>query len=124
MVRGSSLYRHEDEVFCFTRLSGLDQVAVALPVDGPRASWGGPREPLDSRDDGLSPCHRAPDGARVPHVTGDDLDEVASLVLGSVRVSCKDSHLEPTLRQQTHDFGSQCARPTGYQDHRAPLMRG
>jgi hypothetical protein len=61
----------------------------------------------------MSSGYRRFDGMRVLHVTGNDLDEIASQALGPVRVACQNSHFEPPRCQQTHDLHSKCPGPTG-----------
>ena len=74
MVGGRLLDRHQDEVFDAGRFRRVDEVDVAVAIDGLHAECSVASEAIDRRDDSPHPDHRAPKRLRVPDVADRRLD--------------------------------------------------
>ena len=118
-VRRSADGRHQHEVGA-GGVGRVDEVGVAVAIDGRWRDSPRSGEAVNSRDDNVDSGGGLAKAVAVADVADDHLDLGGRKVRGALRVAGEDANVEPQPGQATDDEGAEAAGATGDEDHEGP----
>ena len=118
MIGRGLLDRHQDEVFDAGRFRRIDEVDVAVAIDGLHAEGSLATEAIDRRDDRPHPDHRAPKRLRVPDVADRRLDARQRELRTRTASTGEDPDRFSVAGKERDQRATEHPRPARDQDHR------